>query len=195
MAAQARWSFDFHSYLWAVVPMGADWLYTTASLLGGEAAARLSNFTLLAAVVVLVQGQVRRSLPGPLASLLVAGCAAIVLSAHPDWGPEAVRELIRLGTRFTKVENGETDGSDVELEYDLGQEGGHSHRRVVHALGDATGKEVMRALIAHARSLPNAEFWERTFIIDLLTFDGRCCGAIVWNRGHGKTIIWAKETG
>jgi len=76
VAAQGRWSFDFHSYLWAVVPMGADWLYTTASLLGSEAAARLSNFTLLVAVALLVHGQVRRSLPGPLASLLVAGCAA-----------------------------------------------------------------------------------------------------------------------
>jgi 4-amino-4-deoxy-L-arabinose transferase-like glycosyltransferase len=76
VAAQGRWSFDFHSYLWAVVPMGADWLYTTASLLGGEAAARLSNFTLLVAVTLLVHRQVRRALPGPLASLLVAGCAA-----------------------------------------------------------------------------------------------------------------------
>src|ERR1700719_4809788 len=46
-------------------------------------------------------------------------------------GPEAVRELIRLGTRFTRVEAGGPD--DNELEYDLGQEGGHSHRRVLHA--------------------------------------------------------------
>src|SRR6516225_8375008 len=42
-------------------------------------------------------------------------------------GPEAVRELIRLGTRFTRVPEGH------EAEYDLGQEGGHSHRRVLHA--------------------------------------------------------------
>ena len=98
--------------------------------------------------------------------------------------PERIQELIDWGANFD-IENGELA---------LTQEGGHSHRRVVHALGDATGKEVMRALIARARSLPNAEFWERTFIIDLLTHDGRCCGAIVWNRGHGKTIIWAKQT-
>jgi L-aspartate oxidase len=98
--------------------------------------------------------------------------------------PERIQELIEWGANFD-LENGELA---------LTQEGGHSHRRVVHALGDATGKEVMRALIARARSLPNAEFWERTFIIDLLTQEGRCCGAIVWNRGHGKTIIWAKQT-
>src|SRR5258708_23206105 len=50
-------------------------------------------------------------------------------------GPEAVRELIRLGTRFTRVDGGEPDGNefDPELEDDLGQEGGHSHRRALHA--------------------------------------------------------------
>jgi len=61
-------------------------------------------------------------------------------------GPEAVRELIALGTRFTRVEEGGED------EYDLGREGGHSHRRVLHAQ-DLTGREIMRALgeVAHTR--------------------------------------------
>src|SRR6266851_9540261 len=54
-------------------------------------------------------------------------------------GPEVVRELIRLGTRFSRVPEGHED------EYDLGQEGGHSHRRVLHAQ-DLTGREIMRAL-------------------------------------------------
>jgi L-aspartate oxidase len=98
--------------------------------------------------------------------------------------PERIQELIEWGAVFD-TENGELA---------LTREGGHSHRRVAHALGDATGKEVMRALIARARALPNAEFWEQTFIIDLLTDEGSCRGAIVWNRGHGKTIIWAKQT-
>jgi L-aspartate oxidase len=98
--------------------------------------------------------------------------------------PERIRELIDWGAKF--------DIEDGELA--LTQEGGHSHRRVVHALGDATGKEVMRALIERARSLPNADFWEQTFIIDLLTDGGHCRGAIVWNKEHGKTIIWAKQT-
>ncbi len=98
--------------------------------------------------------------------------------------PERIQELIEWGAIFD-TENGELA---------LTREGGHSHRRVAHALGDATGKEVMRALIARSRALPNAEFWERTFIVDLLTHEGSCRGAIVWNRGHGKTIIWAKQT-
>ncbi|MBI5761690.1 MAG: L-aspartate oxidase [Planctomycetales bacterium] len=98
--------------------------------------------------------------------------------------PDRIQELIDFGAIFDTV--------DGELA--LTKEGGHSHRRIVHALGDATGKEVMRALIAQARGLQNAAYWERTFTVDLLTQDGVCRGALVWNREHGKTMIWAKQT-
>ena len=80
-------------------------------------------------------------------------------------GPEAVRELIRLGTRFTRVENTGTD--DNELEYDLGQEGGHSHRRVLHAQ-DLTGREIMRALTEAAAARPNIRTLENHVAINLL---------------------------
>jgi L-aspartate oxidase len=80
-------------------------------------------------------------------------------------GPEAVRELIRLGTRFTRVE---ADGpDDNELEYDLGQEGGHSHRRVLHAQ-DLTGREIMRALTEAAAARPNICTLENHVAINLL---------------------------
>src|SRR5580704_117458 len=68
-------------------------------------------------------------------------------------GPEVVRELIRLGTRFTRV----TEGN--EHEYDLGREGGHSHRRVLHAQ-DLTGQEIMRALGEAAKARPNIRMLE-----------------------------------
>jgi L-aspartate oxidase len=73
-------------------------------------------------------------------------------------------------------------------------EGGHSHRRIVHALGDATGQEVMRAMADLVRSRPNILIWESTFTIDLLTHEGSCRGALVWNRSHGRTFVWAKQT-
>lgn len=98
--------------------------------------------------------------------------------------PERIRELITLGTVF--------DQADGEMA--LTQEGGHSHRRVVHALGDATGKEVMRALIDRVRREPHLDIWEKTFTLDLLTEDGQCRGALVWNAQHGKTFVWAKQT-
>ena len=76
----------------------------------------------------------------------------------------------------------------------LTREGGHSHRRIVHALGDATGFEVMRAIIARARTAPNVTLWDDTFTLDLLTHDGalrrRCGGA----HGMGKLLVWAKQT-
>jgi L-aspartate oxidase len=98
--------------------------------------------------------------------------------------PEHIQQLITWGTQFD-VENGHLL---------LGREGGHSHRRIVHALGDATGHEVMRAMIDRAKSELGAQFWPKTFTIDLLTNDGACCGALVWNADHGKTFVWAKQT-
>jgi L-aspartate oxidase len=98
--------------------------------------------------------------------------------------PGRIAELVSWGTKFD-----ERDGA-----LDLGREGGHSHLRIVHALGDATGREVMRAVIEQARRLDNLEVWPDTFTIDLLTDSGGCRGALVWNRSHGKTLVWARRT-
>ncbi|MCX8071535.1 MAG: L-aspartate oxidase [Candidatus Binatia bacterium] len=75
-------------------------------------------------------------------------------------GPLHVRELIELGTRFDTKNN--SDG-----EYDLGQEGGHSHRRILHA-SDATGHEIMRSLLAAVRSKESIAIFERHLAVDLL---------------------------
>ncbi|HIK95241.1 MAG TPA: L-aspartate oxidase [Planctomycetes bacterium] len=98
--------------------------------------------------------------------------------------PERIRELIRYGTAF----------DDVQGKIALTLEGGHSHARVAHALGDATGKEVMRAMHQRAFDSDNIDIWQQTFTIDLLTRDGICCGALVWNPNHGRTFVWAKQT-
>ena len=98
--------------------------------------------------------------------------------------PERIRELIEFGAHFDTI-----DG-----EIALTQEGGHSHRRVVHALGDATGKEVMRALVERIHGRRGVQIWEKTFTIDLLTHEGVCRGALVWNPQHGRTFVWAKQT-
>src|SRR5712692_2985683 len=67
--------------------------------------------------------------------------------------PKEINELIRWGTQFDE------EGGALALT----REGGHSHRRIVHALGDATGFEVMRAVIAKAQQTPNVMLWDRTF--------------------------------
>ena len=122
-----------------------------------------------------------------VADTLTAGgglCHEDVVDSVVREAPGRIAELIAWGTKF--------DERDGTLE--LGREGGHSHHRIVHALGDATGREVMRAVIQQTRTLENLEVWPDTFTIDLLTFDGVCRGALVWNKSHGKTLIWSKRT-
>lgn len=122
-----------------------------------------------------------------VADTLSAGgglCHEDVVDAVVREAPMRINELIAWGTRF--------DARDGALE--LGREGGHSHHRIVHALGDATGREVMRAVIERARTLENLEVWPDTFTIDLVTDEGQCRGALVWNQAHGKTLVWAKRT-
>lgn len=98
-------------------------------------------------------------------------------------GPQQIADLIRFGVKF------DLEGGELALT----REGGHSHRRIVHALGDATGFEVMRALIARAKQTPNIDLRGGKFTLDLLTHDGRCVGAVVWKQGVGITLVWAKQ--
>src|SRR5579871_4748550 len=83
--------------------------------------------------------------------------------------PQQINDLVHWGTHF--------DEEDGQLA--LTREGGHSHRRIVHALGDATGHEVMRAIIARSRATPHLTLWDDTFTLDLLTYAGACVGALV----------------
>ena len=122
-----------------------------------------------------------------VADTLSAGCGLChrdVVTEVVHEAPARIAELIAWGTNF--------DARDGSLE--LGREGGHSHHRIVHALGDATGREVMRAVIERTRGLENLDVWPDTFTIDLVTHQGRCRGAIVWHPAHGKTIVWARQT-
>ncbi|HVX66512.1 MAG TPA: glycosyltransferase family 39 protein, partial [Bryobacteraceae bacterium] len=72
---QHVWPFDFRHLSWAVTPLGADWCYTAVYMLGGEFAARLLNFALLAVVAALVYAGARR-LVAPDVALLAAGLFA-----------------------------------------------------------------------------------------------------------------------
>ncbi len=76
IADHHQWSFDFRSLVWAVMPMGAVWGYTVAYLLGGEFAARLLNFTLVASLCGFLYHAARRWTGRPMAFLLTALFAA-----------------------------------------------------------------------------------------------------------------------
>lgn len=100
-------------------------------------------------------------------------------------GPDGVRELIRMGTQFDK----ETDGTLA-----LTREGAHSQRRILHAHGDATGAEIVRALTEQTLHHPSIEIWDEHFVIDVVTRDGECIGAIVQKPDGSRVLVRAKAT-
>jgi len=75
-------------------------------------------------------------------------------------GPERIAELIEWGVEFSRK-------SGADSPFDLGKEGGHSMRRVLHA-ADSTGREIERALIDKAHSLENVQIYENFLAIDLI---------------------------
>ncbi|MCP4007862.1 MAG: L-aspartate oxidase [bacterium] len=99
-----------------------------------------------------------------IADTLRAGaglCDEDVVRFVVESGPEAVSSLIDLGVRFDKSEN-ERPG------YDLGREGGHSARRVLHA-ADFTGQEIERVLVERCESHPNIQIVPDAIGVDLVT--------------------------
>ena len=98
--------------------------------------------------------------------------------------PGEIDRLLQWGTQFD-LEEGVLA---------LTREGGHSHRRIVHALGDATGHEMMRAVIEKAKQAKNITIWDSSFTIDFLTDETGCVGAFVWSERYGKSMLWAKQT-
>jgi L-aspartate oxidase len=99
-------------------------------------------------------------------------------------GLDRIHELMEWGAQFDKTQG----------QVDLGQEGGHHHRRILHAHGDATGRELMRCLRAKLRDTSNVRIFEDCFIIDLITLKGRCVGAVTFHPKYGHQLIWAART-
>jgi len=94
-------------------------------------------------------------------------------------GPLRIFELIEWGANFDTI--------DGKLAFT--KEGAHSRHRILRAGGDATGSEMVRALGAKARELPNLTWMGNHFGVELLLQDGRCCGASVLNELTGE-IQW-----
>jgi L-aspartate oxidase len=93
-------------------------------------------------------------------------------------GPAIVQELMDLGVDFDFCENEECD------ELDLGMEGGHSHRRVLH-VKDHTGADIERVLIAKVREESNIEVFEHHVAVNLFTSNARVMGAYVLDINTG----------
>lgn len=120
---------------------------------------------------------------------LVAGaglCDEAVVRAIVQEGPARIHELIEIGVQFD-----EREAESGERQLDLGREGGHSKRRILHAR-DVTGREIERALLRAAESHENIDLLENHMAVDLITAgklgfttEDRCLGAYVLNEETG----------
>ena len=95
--------------------------------------------------------------------------------------PERIEELIRWGTEF--------DREGTKLTF--GREGAHSRNRILHAHGDSTGREILRALYAKAKTLKNIAVREFEFSTDLRVHDGRVTGIHLIDEAGERREIFA----
>jgi L-aspartate oxidase len=89
-------------------------------------------------------------------------CDEAVVRLIVEGGPERIQELINIGVHFDEREN------SAGTELDLGREGGHSKRRILHAR-DVTGREIERALLAAVAEHSNITVLENHIAVDLIT--------------------------
>ena len=130
------------------------------------------------------------SLQAHIDDTLVAGaglCHEQAVRFVVENGPDAVRWLIEQGVEFTRQQTGG--------DYHLTQEGGHSHRRILHT-ADATGIEITGTLIERTREALNIDIFEQHCAIDLVTqadHDSRkirCTGAYILDRSDDRVTLF-----
>src|SRR5438045_6173979 len=93
--------------------------------------------------------------------------------------PDRIEELIAWGTQF--------DREGTKLTF--GREGADNRNRILHAQGDSTGREILRALYAKVKTLPEISVREFEFSTDLISEGGRVCGVhVIDDRGEHSTI-------
>lgn len=108
-------------------------------------------------------------------------CDPTVVDVLTDEGPAAIRRLIDLGAGFDH---------DADGDLALGREAAHGRRRILHAHGDATGAEVLRALTAAVRSHRSITVLEQAFAWDVLVDGGRVTGLTALQRDGRGAESW-----
>jgi len=108
-------------------------------------------------------------------------CDEAVVRKVVEGGPDAVNRLMYLGAEFDSDESGNLNCS---------REGGHRHARVVHAHGDATGREIQRVLTNAVTGHDLITPFPNTFALDIVTADGVAYG-VVARDATGKLVLFA----
>lgn len=110
-------------------------------------------------------------------------CLKRAVGTLVEEGPSRIRELIEWGAEF--------DREGARLAFT--QEAAHSKRRILHAHGDSTGREILRVLVDKARSYPGIRKLDFAFTKDLIIKNGRCNGAVLIRGAEQEyTIVSAR---
>jgi len=126
---------------------------------------------------------------------IIAGdglCRKDVVEMVVNHAPDRIRELVDLGVKFTR-------SRDDRREYDLGMEGGHSKRRVLHA-ADQTGAEIEKCLVEAVRGDSRIKTFEYHIAVNLIisqdpkTGRQRCHGAYVLDSRSGRVKTFLAQT-
>lgn len=176
-----------HTHDVLIIGSGAAGMTAALQLADNYSIALLSKSSIKSGSTWYAQGGIaavfdqQDSIESHVQDTLVAGaglCHEDTVKYTVERGPAAIRWLIDQGVAFTKCDN--------NSEYHLTQEGGHSHRRILHT-ADATGKEVSSSLADKVIQHNNIELFENHVIVDLITQADkssgriRCTGAYVLN--------------
>lgn len=123
---------------------------------------------------------------------LIAGagmCEESIVRLVVEQGPARIKELLDWGIRFDR---------DLGGKLKLGLEGGHSVHRILHADGDATGRELFRCLWEKATGTQGVRTFTKCFCLDLVTPTDQpgapVMGAVTHHPKYGLQMIWAKAT-
>jgi L-aspartate oxidase len=128
---------------------------------------------------------------------LIAGaglCHEKVVTSTVERGKECIDWLVNQGVNFTREKS--SDGIKIGP-YHLSKEGGHSHRRVIHA-DDSTGKVIFETLANRVNEHPNITVITRHMAVDLLleklsNSEARCSGAYVLDEDNNKVLTFASR--
>jgi len=116
-------------------------------------------------------------------------CEPDVVKLVTERGPGLIEELIGWGMQVDR---------DTANKPSLGREGGHTHHRIIHANGDATGAELQRVLLEKVRTISSIRVFQKCFALDLITPHSEpgspVMGAITHHPKYGLQMIWAKAT-
>jgi L-aspartate oxidase len=113
---------------------------------------------------------------------LIAGdglCDPEAVRTLTEEGPGAIEDLIAWGTAFDRI------GDELLF----GREGAHSRNRILHAHGDSTGREIVRALRQHAGSLENVSFQSFAAVIDLIVENGEAFGVRAYDATSQLVVL------